>query len=108
MCIRDRLWSVPIGTGASGISSVGDRLYTMYARDGSEFLASFNTADGREAWQLRVDANRNDDMGDGPRSTPTLDGDMVYAMGASAMLVAAKAATGEKVWDCLLYTSDAA
>jgi len=93
------LWSVPIGTGYSGISSVGDRLYTMYANDGGEFLASFGTADGKEVWHLRMDANRNDDMGDGPRSTPTLDGDMVYAMGASAMLVAAKAGTGEKVWE---------
>jgi outer membrane protein assembly factor BamB len=99
------LWSVPIGTGYSGISSVGDRLYTMYAKDGGEFLASFNTTDGKEAWHLRVDANRNDDMGDGPRSTPTLDGDMVYAMGASAMLVAAKAATGEKVWEKDLKTA---
>ncbi|HEY3174271.1 MAG TPA: PQQ-binding-like beta-propeller repeat protein [Candidatus Polarisedimenticolia bacterium] len=93
------LWRAPLGDGYSGISVVGGRGYTMFSRDDGEFVASFNVADGKEVWRLRVDRKREDDMGDGPRSTPTVDGDLVYALGARAVLVAVKAASGEKLWE---------
>jgi len=99
------LWSVPIGGGYSGISAVGDRVYTMYGNAQGEFVACFSTADGKEVWKTRIDANRDDGMGDGPRSTPTVDGGMVYAVGASGALVALKAAGGEKVWEKDLKTT---
>jgi outer membrane protein assembly factor BamB len=70
----------------------------MYGRNDDEFLACFDAGTGVEKWRLRVDANRSDNQGGGPRSTPTLDGDLVYGLGARGVLVAARAATGESVW----------
>lgn len=93
------LWKVPLGGGYSGMSVVGNRLYTMYSGDGDESLGCYGTDDGKQIWRLKVDATRSDDMGDGPRSTPTVDGDLVYGLGAQGMLVAARAATGEKLWE---------
>jgi len=92
------LWKVPLGDGYSGISVVGDRLYTMAGSPAGEFVVCLSAADGKELWRTRLDAFRDDDMGGGPRSTPTVDGDMVYALGSSGMLIAVKAAGGEKVW----------
>jgi len=92
------LWRVPLGDGYSGISLAENRAFTMYSKDGAEFAAAFDAATGKELWKTRIDTARKDDFGDGPRSTPTVDGESVYAVGASGMVFALKAATGEKIW----------
>jgi outer membrane protein assembly factor BamB len=38
------------------------------------------------------------DQGDGPRSTPTVDGDRLYAFGGSGDLIALEVATGKRLW----------
>lgn len=92
------LWKVPLGEGYSGISVSDGRLYTMFSKEGAEYVGCFDPATGKEIWKTRTDANRSDEMGDGPRSTPTVDDRMVYALGANGMLIAVKSAGGEKVW----------
>ena len=44
-----------------------------------------------------VGAFRND-RGDGPRGTPTVDGDRLYALGGNGDLSALEASTGKIVW----------
>src|SRR4030095_14158893 len=39
-----------------------------------------------------------DDHGDGPRGTPTVDGDMLYALGGNGDLSALDARTGRIIW----------
>jgi outer membrane protein assembly factor BamB len=92
------VWRVPLGDGYSGIAVVGGRAYTMYSKGGEEFAAAFDVATGKESWKFRVDAARDDDMGAGPRSTPTVDGDVVFVVGAKGMVHALNAASGEKIW----------
>jgi len=98
------LWKVALGDGYSGIAVSGKRAYTMFSTADGEFVACFDTTDGNELWRTRLDDNRPDDFGDGPRSTPTLDGDTVYALGARGILMAVKADTGAKVWSKDLKT----
>jgi outer membrane protein assembly factor BamB len=92
------LWRVPLGDGYSGISLSGGRAFTMYSKGGEEFAGAFDAATGKEIWKVRIDTARRDDFGDGPRSTPTIDGDAVYCVGASGTLLALKAASGEQIW----------
>lgn len=92
------LWTTPLGDGYSGITVAGERVYTMYSTADGEFVASFDTADGKEVWRVRLDENRKDQFGDGPRSTPALDGEMLYALGARGILMAVNADSGAKVW----------
>ncbi|HET6373352.1 MAG TPA: PQQ-binding-like beta-propeller repeat protein [Candidatus Polarisedimenticolia bacterium] len=93
------LWKVPLGDGYSGISVAGDRLYTMHSQGGDDVIACFNARDGKEVWRTRVEARWTDEMGDGPRSTPTVDGGVVYAVSSRGLLVAVAADTGQKVWE---------
>ncbi|MFM2094798.1 MAG: hypothetical protein RIS70_1922 [Planctomycetota bacterium] len=44
------------------------------------------------------------DMGDGPRSTPTIDGDVLYVEGGNGDVSCLKAADGETVWHVNLRT----
>jgi outer membrane protein assembly factor BamB len=92
------LWRAPLGDGYSGLAIAGGKVFTLWGAEGGEWLGAFEAASGKALWRLRLDANRRDDMGSGPRSTPTVDGELVYALGASGKLVAAEAATGKERW----------
>jgi outer membrane protein assembly factor BamB len=93
-----QLWRMPVGTAYSAISVSDGRLYTMEAEDEKEFTICLDAADGREVWRFQTDEQFFNDRGDGPRSTPTVDGDRVYVFGARGKLYALNAKTGEKIW----------
>jgi outer membrane protein assembly factor BamB len=92
------LWRARLGSGYSGMAVVGNRLFTMFGSGGSEYAVAFDAAKGKELWRFRLDGDRADDMGGGPRATPTVDGDVVYVLGADGVLAALEAATGKARW----------
>lgn len=95
-----RLWLFQdAGLGYAGYSVVGGRLFTMGLRGDQEFVIAVNVADGKEAWAAPVGPKYPNDWGDGPRMTPTVDGDRVYAIGGQGLLVCLKTENGEKVWE---------
>src|SRR5687768_3519239 len=76
-----RVWiSKEAGLGYAGPAVVGTKLYTMGAREKGEFLIAVNTADGKELWATEMGKALKNDWGDGPRGTPTVEGDRVYAL----------------------------
>ncbi|MCZ6507499.1 MAG: PQQ-like beta-propeller repeat protein [Acidobacteria bacterium] len=92
------VWRAELGDGYSCMAVSGGRLYTLFGSGRDEIAVCLDAASGREIWRVRIDSNRGDDQGDGPRSTPTVDGDHVYVLGASAKLYALDAATGATRW----------
>lgn len=92
------LWKAPVGEGYSQVVSVKGRLYTL-AQQGEEQVAlAFDAATGKRLWRTRVDREYNDGQGDGPRSTPTVDGELVYVLSAHGKLAALRAASGQVAW----------
>jgi outer membrane protein assembly factor BamB len=94
-----RLWKVPVGDGFSGMVVAGGRLFTLYGKGGDELAVAHDAATGRQLWRVRIDALYQSSQGNGPRSTPTVDGGVVYALSASGNLFALDAATGKTVWN---------
>ncbi len=92
------LWRKSIGEGFSGIAVVGDRAFTMVARDGDEFAICLNASNGEETWKTRTGKNFRISWGNGPRATPVVDGNVVYVAGANASLFALAANSGEILW----------
>ncbi len=92
------LWRAALGNGYSGISIAGGRAYTMFGSDGDEVAIALDAATGKEIWRFRVDDDRFDSQGSGPRSTPTVDGDRVYVLGARGKLYALAAGSGAELW----------
>ena len=86
------------GAGYSSMSTSGGRLYTMGAQGATEYLVAFDVATGRKLWQVPHGAAYSNDRGDGPRGTPTIDGNRLYVLGASGELSCRQADTGAKVW----------
>ncbi|HJS24552.1 MAG TPA: PQQ-binding-like beta-propeller repeat protein [Pyrinomonadaceae bacterium] len=92
-------WKVTgAGRGYSSFSISNGKLYTMGLRGDREFVIAFDVATGKEAWATPHGSAFRNDRGDGPRGTPTIDGDRVYALGGAGDLSALDARTGKVVW----------
>ena len=86
------------GGGYSSFSISKGRLYTMGLRGDREFIIVFDITNGKEVWATPHGSAFHNDRGDGPRGTPTIDGDRLYALGGSGDLTALDARTGKIVW----------
>lgn len=93
------LWKTPVGEGFSHVVVAGNRLFTLYGQGDSEHAVALDATTGKQLWKVAIDRKYSSDMGNGPRSTPTVDGNMVYVLSANARLAALNAANGKKVWE---------
>ncbi len=87
-----------LGQGFSSVALVGGRIYTMGDRDGGQFVIALNRTNGKELWSTRIGDVWAPGGYSGPRSTPTVDGDVVYVIGPHGDLACLSAAEGKLVW----------
>src|SRR5919106_7013897 len=79
-----QLWrATGAGDGYSSFSASNGRLFTLGARGDVEYVMAFDAASGKKLWEVANGRRFRNEMGDGPRSTPTIDGDRLYAFGGS-------------------------
>ncbi len=93
------VWKVAnLGPGYSGVSIVGDRIYTM--GDGSEAteVHALDAATGQIVWSTKTGKPGGGGGYPGPRCTPTVDGDRLYALSQDGELVGLERATGKELW----------
>ena len=92
----EREWSVPLGSGYSGIVVIGERAVTGFSDGKSDFFAAFDATSGAELWRHRIARTYkgHDQSEDGPRSTPTVHDGVVYGLGPWGHLVAVRLADG--------------
>ena len=94
-----QLWSSKeCGLGYSGPAIVGDRLYILGALDGTELLLCFDAKNGKKIWESPVGQELKNSWGNGPRSTPTVDGKFVYTTGGQGKLTCFRKNDGSQVW----------
>jgi outer membrane protein assembly factor BamB len=86
------------GLGYAGVSIAKGKLFTMGARENKEYLIAIDASSGEELWSAEVGPFLRNSWGDGPRGTPTVDGDQVFAMSGRGILVAANIADGKLLW----------
>lgn len=106
------VWRVPTTGGFSVFSVLDGRAFTLMVReiDGGrrEVCVAFDALSGNELWAAPLgpakydgggDSGTDDNKGgDGPRSTPTVEGDRVYVLDSRLQLYCLDAATGQPVW----------
>lgn len=80
-----------LGKGYSSVAIADGRIFTMGERRKSADLIALDLQDGRELWATPVG-------GGSPNCTPTIDGDLVYALGRNGDLLCADVSTGRPVW----------
>ena len=97
------LWQVDgVGDGYGAPAVAGGRVY-LVSNQGleDETLRAMSVEDGKTIWTLRMGKVGNPDQAPAypaARSTPTVDGALVYAFSSDGDLVCAEAATGKVRW----------
>lgn len=88
-----------LGEGFTTPTVAAGRVFSMGNRGASEYVMAFSEKDGSELWTTVVGKVRSGGGGyPGPRSSPTVDGDRVYALGLNGDLVCLETASGKEVW----------
>lgn len=93
------VWKIQgLGEGYSSAAVAGGRLFIQGQHGDEEYVLAFDTNTGKQLWRTHTGIPFNESRGHGPRSTPTVDGDRLYALAADGMLVCLDTATGKTIW----------
>lgn len=108
------LWKTETPSGFSSFAVAGGKAFTIITgeNDGNtgEVLVALDVRTGKEVWNKPLtvigkydgggDSGAADNKGgDGPRSTPVVNGDKVYAIDANLGVFCFETATGKPVWN---------
>jgi len=93
------VWRLPIGAGVASPVVAGGKVFYFDNQDGKETLHAIKAGDARELWRAAVDNALTDEQGpSGPRCTPLVDGDRVYAQSGMGELRCLSVADGHPLW----------
>jgi outer membrane protein assembly factor BamB len=110
-----KLWIAPIGAGYSGPAVANGKVYVTdrvlasgekspdnpFAKGklkGNERVLCLDEKSGRELWKHEYPAEYAISYSSGPRCTPIVDGERVYALGAMGRLFCLSVADGKPIW----------
>ncbi len=97
------VWQVnDIGEGYSTPAVAGARIYLVSSRGmDNEFVHALSVQDGKQLWTTTIGKVGNPDQQPSypmARSTPTIDGELLYVLGSDGDLACLETATGKARW----------
>jgi outer membrane protein assembly factor BamB len=82
-----QLWKRPSGAGWSAFAATNGFAITMEQRGSEEWVVCYEIETGKPVWGHAIQSRHESVLGGiGPRSTPTIHGGRVYALGATGVL----------------------
>ena len=96
-------WSITnLGEGYGSAALKADRIYVQgtsgTASEAKSAVFCLNRADGKTIWSVTLGPKIDHDRGNGPRGTPTLDGDRLYVLTENGDLACLRERDGSRVW----------
>jgi outer membrane protein assembly factor BamB len=99
------LWTADLTGGYSSVAVADGRLFTQTKDKKEDLVVCFDATTGKKLWEYRYACDYADYPSldkrflTGPKATPTVDGDRVYAMGNTGLLLCLDSRTGKRVWE---------
>ncbi len=93
-----RWLSEDIGLGYSGPAISDGKVFILGTKKRDEYLYSLDEQSGKILWSAKIGNVLKNNWGDGPRGTPAVDGNRVYAMGGQGTLICAAVVDGKVLW----------
>ena len=93
-------WSASqLGAGYGSVAVAGDRVFVQGMKEKRQsMVTSLDRATGKAVWSVALGSSGENEQGSGPRGTPTVDGDRVYALSENGDLACLMVADGKVVW----------
>jgi outer membrane protein assembly factor BamB len=98
------VWRAPVKNGYAGPAVAGGRVFLSdfvraVGRRGTERIMGFDEQTGKLLWKQEWEVDYGAaGFENGPHATPTVEGDVVYAVGGTGVLTALNVATGQILW----------
>ena len=92
------VWKTAIGPGFSAPIVAGGKLIYLDAQEGQEIAHCVDAASGKKLWATPYAASESDEYGTGPRTTPFVDGDLVYFQSMNGEFRCLNLADGKTRW----------
>ncbi len=93
------IWRLKVGEGFASAVVAAGKLFYFDNQAGKETLHALQADDARDLWRATVDDTFKDEQGPpGPRCTPVVDGDRVYAQSGKGELQCLTVAEGRRLW----------
>jgi outer membrane protein assembly factor BamB len=94
------VWSRPLGIGYDPPTVSRGRLFQFDRYGDKARLYALNAETGELLWKYEYDTDYEDKYGynNGPRCSPIVDGNRVYAYGVEGMLTCVSADQGKEIW----------
>jgi outer membrane protein assembly factor BamB len=92
------VWKSPGGVGMSGIAVADGKCYSLANRKDQQVLFALDRNTGKEQWSTPLAPAYKNQMGDGPRATPTVDGQRIFTLTGEGILSCNDAQSGKVLW----------
>ena len=93
------IWKIRIGEGFASPVLASNHLVCFDNQRGKETIHSLDPKNGKERWAVAIDDTFQDQQGPpGPRCTPLIDGERVYAQSCKGELQCLDLSTGRVLW----------
>jgi outer membrane protein assembly factor BamB len=94
-----QLWHITgLGDGDGNVSIAGDRILVQGSLGDQGVLFCLNRDDGAQLWHVILGPKFRNMNNPGESSTPTIDGDRVYALSGRGVLVCVRLDNGAEIW----------
>jgi outer membrane protein assembly factor BamB len=89
-----------LGVGYCTVSVVGNRIYTIGEDKETSSVIALDAADGKKIWTTKLGkaGAPGTPAFEGPRATPTVDGDLLVAVGQWGQMACLDTAQGKELW----------
>ena len=94
----EQLWSISgLGDGYGTVAIAGGRIYVQGGK-GKDSVVYCLDLNGKTLWTAPLGARLDQDRGGGPRGTPTVDGELLYALSEDGDLKCLRVKDGSAAW----------
>lgn len=87
-----------IGSGFASVSVIDNRIYTTGNFADNQSVVAIDAASGKVVWKSAISDSAPQHGYDGSRSTPTVDGEKLYAVSSDGAIICLAAKDGKTIW----------
>ena len=92
------VWRAKGGVGMAGLAISRGRLVTLVQTEGQQRIIALDAQTGKPLWQTPIAPAYTNSMGDGPRATPAIAGERVFAFSGEGVLATVSFKDGGLLW----------